>query len=98
MDISKLANEYQNALSINEIAKLVPGRPHTATIWRWITRGVKGRKLASITVGGRRLVTLAALEEFLFAPTSSATTTESDDVDTIRRAREAGKALESLGC
>lgn len=40
-------------------------RVHVATVWRWILHGVRGRKLRSITVGGRRFILRSDLEDFL---------------------------------
>ena len=36
-----------------------------SSVWRWHLGGVKGKKLKSILVGGRRYVTQAQLDEFL---------------------------------
>lgn len=36
-----------------------------STVYRWVTKGVKGRKLTTITIGGRQYVPECALEEFL---------------------------------
>ena len=38
---------------------------NTSTVWRWATRGVKGRKLKSQLVGGRRFISRQNLAEFL---------------------------------
>jgi hypothetical protein len=38
-----------------------------STIHRWIVRGVRGVKLSSVRIGGRRYVTARALSEFLAA-------------------------------
>ena len=38
---------------------------HVATIWRWILRGVRGRKLDSVMIGGRRYILKCDLESFL---------------------------------
>ena len=40
-------------------------RPHTASIWRWATKGVKGVKLETISMGRYRYTTSAALEKFV---------------------------------
>jgi hypothetical protein len=40
---------------------------HIATVWRWILRGVRGRKLASVMIGGRRYVLQSDLDAFLSA-------------------------------
>lgn len=38
---------------------------HLATAWRWVLRGVRGRRLRSVLIGGRRYVLRADLAAFL---------------------------------
>jgi len=40
---------------------------HVATVWRWYLRGVRGRRLTTVMIGGRRYVLAHDLEEFLAA-------------------------------
>ena len=42
--------------SFPEAAKRLPSRPHISTWHRWRTRGVHGIKLATVKIGGRRMV------------------------------------------
>ena len=62
------ATEY---ISLSQAAKLPSlkrnGRhPDITTIWRWASRGVRGGiKLKSWIIGGSRVTTSAAIEEFL---------------------------------
>ncbi len=42
-----------------------PGRPHTSTLLRWALRGVKGIKLETVIVGGRRFTSLEAIQRFI---------------------------------
>jgi len=56
-------------LTLPQAAKLVPGRPHASTLWRWCRRGVKARdgvrvRLAHQRYGQRVFVTEAAIERF----------------------------------
>jgi len=62
MSISPVAERY----TFKQVAKLVG--VNLATVWRWTLHGVRGRKLRSIHVGGRRFVLAADLEEFLNPP------------------------------
>ena len=55
----------EDRFSINQIARLL--RKHSGTIWRWVLRGVRGHRLRSFHVGGRRYVTRKDLEAFLSA-------------------------------
>ena len=65
---------------------------HPATVWRWVTTGVKGRKLESFLIGGRRYVTGDGLDAFCG---------DSEQVREPKRAREAArdasKKLDGLG-
>ncbi len=54
----------ERLVSLTEAAALLPGRPHLATLWRWCTRGVRGRRLESLEIGGRRYTSLEALQRF----------------------------------
>jgi len=40
---------------------------HIASIWRWVLHGVRGRKLPTVLIGGRRYVLKESLESFLAA-------------------------------
>lgn len=53
----------EERLSMNEVAEIVG--VHGTTVARWVTVGVRGHKLASVLVGGRRFVLRTALEGFL---------------------------------
>ncbi len=35
--------QTEDLLTLTELAKRVPGRPHSSTLWRWARRGVKSR-------------------------------------------------------
>ncbi len=54
----------QDLISIKQAAKLIPTRPHIATIWRWIEHGCRGHKLQSWLVGGQRFTSRDAIEDF----------------------------------
>jgi hypothetical protein len=40
-------------------------RPNTASVWRWATKGIKGVRLATISLGRYRYTTVNALERFI---------------------------------
>ena len=40
-------------------------KPHVSTLWRWCLKGCKGVTLESICIGGKRFVTVAAIEVFV---------------------------------
>ena len=95
---------------IAELPAVIPGRPSVQSIWRWILLGIlaadgKRVKLASLKIGGRRVVSRSAIDEFIAAinqpprglSDARATGTTIKDESTIR-AKQAGHALDGLGC
>jgi hypothetical protein len=81
------------------------GKPaHTSVLTRWADRGIRARNgervyLKTWRVGGQRMTTQAAIEEFLLALNAGTLAAqEHADADFARRAKEAGAALEKLGC
>lgn len=54
-----------DGFSLTEVAQHL--HVHIATVYRWVFRGVRGRRLRTYMVGGRRFVTQAALDLFLQA-------------------------------
>lgn len=59
----------ETPIVLGDVPNYVPKRRgkklHYSTAFRWATKGVRGRKLPSILVGGIRYTTLEALERFL---------------------------------
>ncbi len=55
-----------------EASKVIPGRPNVSTIWRWFTRGIKGVKLETVLVGGRRYTSHEAIARFVEQTTAAA--------------------------
>lgn len=49
-------------LSMREAASYLD--VHICTLWRWALHGVRGRRLRTFLLGGRRYVVLADLEAF----------------------------------
>jgi hypothetical protein len=54
----------EELLSLAEASRVLPNRPHVSTLWRWSLRGIKGVRLKTLIVGGRRYTTAAFLIEF----------------------------------
>jgi hypothetical protein len=63
--------EPANLFSLAEAASLLPGKLHVSTLHRWRLRGVRGIKLKTVMIGGRRFVAKSALEEFIAATTAA---------------------------
>jgi hypothetical protein len=54
-------------VALSDVPSHIPG-PHRfclATIVRWHRIGVRGRKLPTVLIGGRRFVSLAQLDRFI---------------------------------
>ncbi len=63
----------ETPLVFSEVPNRLPKRHgkkiHYSTVYRWATKGVRGRVLETVRVGGVRYTTVEALERFLSAPT-----------------------------
>lgn len=65
-------NSNFKLLTFPQAAKFLPGHPHVSTLHRWRLRGVKGVRLQTMLVGGRRFVSRYALAQFVAAVTAKA--------------------------
>ena len=54
-------------ISWQQVAKHVPGDPHISTLHRWRLRGVRGKKLETLLVGGKRFTSREAIDRFIAA-------------------------------
>ena len=52
----------ETLLSLLDAAKQLPGRPHVSTLYRWRIRGVRGVRLETVLVVGRRFTSKEALQ------------------------------------
>lgn len=88
-----MQNAYQlsERLTVNQVAQHL--NVHAATVYRWTFQGVRGKRLRSFLIGGRRSVALADLEHFL-RPDDRAQLVSEDD---SRRSRQARERLRSYG-
>ena len=92
--------QLKNAEPLRKIS--IPGAPSNQTRHRWALSGVlapNGQrvKLQTWKIGGRLVTTPEAVESFILALSGDAPAAEADDA-VSRRGREAGRALEALGC
>ena len=56
-------------VSLTEAAKLAPGTPHVASLWRWCRRGIRARggeriRLQHVRMGGALYTTAGWIDEF----------------------------------
>lgn len=54
-----------------DVPDLLPRRSgkkvNVSTVWRWMTRGLRGQRLPSIVIAGRRYTSRSALQDWLEA-------------------------------
>ncbi len=61
----------EEAVLLTAAAKLLPGRPHISTLWRWHRHGVAGVRLETVVIGGKRYTSRQALQRFIEATTAA---------------------------
>lgn len=54
----------EHLLTLPEASREIPKRPHTATLYRWGTRGCGGRRLEIIKIGSTVYTSREALARF----------------------------------
>ena len=69
--------EKDELLSIPDAPKNIPGRPSPRTVRSWMNPGIRGVRLETILLGGRRWTSKQALKEFVDRVTMAADATES---------------------
>jgi len=57
----------EDVITLHEAAKEIPTRPHFATVWRWVQKGVRGAKLETYMIGNRTVTSKQAIHRFLEA-------------------------------
>ena len=67
----------EQPITFNEAANFLPeaSRPSLSTWWRWWRHGVKGVRLETVVVGGRRYTSASAVRRFAAALTATSTDT-----------------------
>ena len=91
---------HDDLLTYEQVIEILPGRTHRSTLHRWCLRGVRGVKLVTVLVGGRRYVAKKDLAAFIEATTAAGnagvTTTQSGQTraEAIRAAEAELDALE----
>jgi len=54
----------ETLLTMPEAAARIPGRPSLCALWRWRTKGLRGRKLETVLIGGSPYTSVEALQRF----------------------------------
>lgn len=57
--------QNENLYMVNKLLPQIPGQPHISTLIRWYTKGVRGVKLETALIGGRRFTSLEAIQRFI---------------------------------
>ncbi len=85
-------------LPLSEAARLIPGKRHCSTMHRWRLRGVRGVRLRTCLIGGRRHVKIAWLREFINAMSTQHDQLAKPPEASLRRRSEAENSeLDELG-
>lgn len=57
--------EFETLITLSEASRRLPNHPSVTTLWRWWQRGVKGHKLETAQIGGKRYTSVEALQRFV---------------------------------
>lgn len=55
----------ESLVTLKAAAKLLPGTPHYATLFRWAQKGCRGARLETVLIGGIRYTSREALDRFI---------------------------------
>ena len=88
--MSSIDIRNEELVAIAKAPAFIPGRPGRATVWRWVLTGVRGRKLETILVGGRRFTSREAIERFI----ENGTTASAGEPTHTRTNRQRERAIE----
>jgi hypothetical protein len=56
--------KVETLIGMGQGSALLPDRPSMCTMWRWATRGARGRVLDTVVIGGRRYTSIEAIQRF----------------------------------
>ncbi len=87
----------EEPIQISSAPSLIPGRPALSTVWRWVLKGIRGRKLESTMVGGRRFTTRQAIARFVAPKEGEMPPTSVSRSQRHRQSEAAVKALADRG-
>jgi hypothetical protein len=70
--------EKEELRPLTRASRDVPGRPHLATLFRWSRKGIRGVRLVTMVIGGRRFTSVQAVGRFLARLNEPATLPDAD--------------------
>jgi len=83
MTYPQLDVQSESAISLSEVPAILPRKKgkkvHYSTVYRWVTKGTRGRILESMFIGGVRFTTIEALNRFFETTTIQAKENSVDD-------------------
>lgn len=80
---------------LSQIARSLPKKPSPACLWRWHAKGVRGIRLETVVVGGRRYTTERSWSKFVQATTAAAE--QADDTECPERPESVRRGLVKKG-
>lgn len=84
---SQIAIQQELPVALTDVPGMLPKRNgkkvHHSTIYRWTTKGARGRVLDSQLIGGVRYTTVAALNRFFETQTIQVDQLQSDAIKRI---------------
>ncbi len=88
----------EKLLTFNQAGQSLPGarRISYATWWRWWRHGIRGVKLETVVVGGRRYTSAAAVQRFVTATTAADSSAQSHARSNQQRQRDTRRADDAL--
>jgi hypothetical protein len=54
----------ESLLTLAQAAAMLPGKPSLCALWRWRKKGIRGRQLESVVIGGKVYTSVEALARF----------------------------------
>lgn len=57
----------EDVITLNEAVRELPTRTHLSTAYRWVHRGIRGHKLATVKIGSQIVTSRQAMTRFLRA-------------------------------
>lgn len=87
----------ETLLTLPDASKRLPNRPSLCTLWRWRNKGVRGRRLESVTIGGLVYTSLEALARFALQNGADNAPTIRSPAKREREIRRAEAALAAKG-
>lgn len=87
--------ENERLVPLREVPRILPGRVHISSVYRWIGR--RDRRLESVRIGGKRYTSREALSRWVRACSGEPVNVEAS-AEVARRHARAEAELDACGC